>query len=196
MIAPEDLPRVYKKQLHANEIVLLAYYIAAINIESTYHALAGGDHEAFQGILLADTFQMNEKGDMIDALLEDNSKRRKEQMALDIRVIVGNPPYSTGQKNANDNNKNVDYPKLDQRIADTYAQRSIMTSVRNLYDNYIRAIRWASDRIGNRGIIGFISGSGFIEKPAMDGMRKCLAEEYSSIYIVNLRGDTCCEKSG
>lgn len=189
LIKLQDLPRVYNKQLHANELVLLAYYIAAINIESTYHGLVGGDYEPFPGILLTDTFQMGEKGDMVDALLVDNSQRRKDQMALDIRVIVGNPPYSSGQDSANDNNQNIKYPKLDRRIEETYAAFSTATNKNSLYDSYIRAIRWASDRIGNCGIIGFVSGSGFIEKPAMDGMRKCLAEEYSSLYILNLRGD-------
>lgn len=189
LITKLDLPRVYKHQLHANELVLLAYYIAAVNIESAYHALVGGDYEPFSGILLTDTFQMSEKGDMVDALLVDNSQRRKDQMALDIKVIVGNPPYSSGQDNANDNNQNIKYPKLDERIEKTYAAYSAATNKNSLYNSYIRAIRWASDRIGSAGVIGFVSGSGFIEKPAMDGMRKCLVEEYSSLYIINLRGD-------
>ena len=189
LIAPEDLPRVYNKQLHANELVLLAYYIAAINIESTYHTLVGGDYQPFSGILLTDTFQMSEKGDQRDLLLVDNSQRRKDQMALDIKVIVGNPPYSSGQDSANDNNQNIKYPKLDKKIEETYATYSTATNKNSLYDSYIRAIRWASDRIGEAGVVGFVSGSGFIEKPAMDGMRKCLAEEYSSLYIINLRGD-------
>lgn len=189
LIAKQDLPRVYKHQLHANELVLLAYYIAAINIESTYHGLVEGDYEPFPGILLTDTFQMSEKGDMVDNILVDNSQRRKDQMALDIKVIVGNPPYSSGQDNANDNNQNIKYPKLDKRIEETYAAYSTATNKNSLYDSYIRAIRWASDRIGDCGVIGFVSGSGFIEKPAMDGMRRCLVEEYSSLYIINLRGD-------
>lgn len=189
LIAKKDLPRVYNNQLHANELVLLAYYIAAINIESTYHGLVEGDYEPFPGILLTDTFQMSEKGDSVDNILVDNSQRRKDQMALDIKVIVGNPPYSIGQKSENDNNDNISYPKLDKRIRETYAAYSSATLAKGLYDSYIRAIRWASDRIGEAGVIGFVSGSGFIEKPAMDGMRKCLVEEYSSLYIINLRGD-------
>ena len=189
LIAKQDLPRVYKHQLHANELVLLAYYIAAVNIESAYHALVGGDYEPFSGILLTDTFQMSEKGDLVDNILVDNSQRRKDQMALDIKVIVGNPPYSVGQSSANDNNQNIKYPKLDKRIEETYAAQSKVSSIKNIYDSYIRAIRWASDRIGSAGVIGFVSGSGFIEKPAMAGMRKCLVEEYSSLYIINLRGD-------
>ncbi|MCF6173720.1 MAG: hypothetical protein L3J44_08085, partial [Campylobacteraceae bacterium] len=167
----------------------MAYYIAAINIEAVYHSLVGGEYHPYEGICLTDTFQLYEKDDLISELLVDNSDRRKRQKELDIRVIVGNPPYSTGQKNADDNNQNVTYDQLDNRIRDTYGKHSTATLQRNLFDSYIRAIRWASDRIGDSGIIGFVSGSGFIEKPAMNGMRKCLAEDFSSIYVFNLRGD-------
>ena len=189
LIEQKDLPRVYNKQLHANELVLLAYYIAAVNIESTYHGLVGGDYEPFPGILLTDTFQMGEKGDMVDALLVDNSQRRKDQMALDIKVIVGNPPYSSGQDSANDNNQNISYPKLDRRIEETYAAYSKATLKNSLYDSYIRAIRWASDRIGNCGVIGFVTNAGYVESSSADGLRKCLAEEFSNIYIFHLRGN-------
>lgn len=190
LIKQQDLPRVYNKQLHANELVLLAYYIAAINIESTYHGLVGGDYEPFPGILLTDTFQMGEKGDMIDALLVDNSQRRKDQMALDIKVIVGNPPYSIGQGSANDDASNVKYTNLDQRIADTYISSSLSKGgKRSSYDSYIRAIRWASDRIGNCGVIGFVTNAGYVESSSADGLRKCLAEEFSNIYIFHLRGN-------
>ena len=189
LMTPEEIKKKYKGQIHANELVLLAYYIAAINIESVYHDIVGGDYVPFEGICLTDTFQMYEKEDQADLILVDNSARRKRQKKLDIRVIMGNPPYSVGQKNANDNNRNISYPYLDGRVESTYAQRSKMTSVKNLYDSYIRAIRWASDRIGNSGVIGFVSGSGFVEKPAMDGMRKALAEEFTNIHVLNLRGD-------
>ncbi len=189
LIAPEQLARKYKSEIHANEIVLLAYYIAAINIEAAYHGLAGGEYVPFEGICLTDTFESHAKTDLVNSPLAANNSRRKRQDKLDIRVIIGNPPYSVGQTSQNDNNKNVDYPFLDARISETYAKGSGVTSVRNLYDSYIRAIRWASDRIGQSGIIGFVCGSGFAEKPAMDGLRKCLAEEFSSIHIVNLRGD-------
>ncbi|MBI0002177.1 DEAD/DEAH box helicase [Bartonella sp. W8122] len=189
LIAKQDLPRVYKHQLHANELVLLAYYIAAVNIESAYHALVGGDYEPFSGILLTDTFQMSEKGDLIDNILVDNSQRRKDQMALDIKVIVGNPPYSVGQKSENDNNQNLSYLKLDQRIADTYEKFSNAKLRTSLYDSYIRAIRWASDRIGEAGVIGFVTNAGYIESSSADGLRKCLAEEFSNIYIFHLRGN-------
>lgn len=189
LITPKELPHKYESEIHANEIVLLAYYIAAINIEAVYHGIIGGEYQPFQGICLADTFQMYEKEDMVDALLAQNSARRKRQKKLDIRVIMANPPYSIGQGSQNDNNQNVDYPHLNQRIADTYTARSNATLSKGVYDSYIRAIRWASDRIGKSGVIGFVSGSGFVEKPAMDGVRRCLADEFSSIHVVNLRGD-------
>lgn len=189
LIAPEHLPHKYKHEIHANELVLLAYYIAAINIEAVYHGIVGGSYQPFEGICLTDTFQMYEKEDLVDALLVDNSARRKRQKKLDIRVVIGNPPYSIGQERANDNNQNVDYPQLDNRITQTYAGRSTKTSVRNIYDSYIRAIRWASDRVGSSGIIGFVTNAGFLDSASSDGMRKCLAEEFSSIYVFHLRGN-------
>jgi predicted helicase len=197
LISKEQLEHKYKNEIHANEIVLLAYYIAAINIEAVYHSLVGkqddsGDlthYEPFNGICLTDTFQLYEKDDLIQECLSDNSQRRIRQKNLDIKIIIGNPPYSVGQTSANDNNQNLAYPILDSNIRDSYARHSKMSSVKNLYDSYIRAIRWASDRINNNGIIGFISGNAFIDKQAMDGMRKCLKDEFSSIYVLNLRGD-------
>ena len=188
-MTPEQIKKKYKGQIHANELVLLAYYIAAINIEATYHSLIGGDYVPFEGICLTDTFQMYEKEDLVDTLLEQNSARRKRQKDLDIRVIIGNPPYSIGQKSENDNNDNVAYPHLDSRIRSTYAERSNATLAKGLYDSYIRAIRWASDRVGNSGVIGFVSGSGFLTRSSMNGMRKVLAEEFSDIHVFNLRGD-------
>lgn len=193
LIRKEQLAHKYKHEIHANEIVLLAYYIAAINIESVYHDLMSEDgevdYEPFNGICLTDTFQLHEKEDLVSQLLEANSTRRKKQKALDIRVIMSNPPYSVGQKSANDNNANVAYPELDNKIRATYAAESNAGNTQDLMNSYIRAIRWASDRIKDAGVIGFVSGSGFIDKPAMDGMRKCLAEEFTNIYVLNLRGD-------
>ncbi len=154
LITKEQLPHKYGKEIHANEIVLLAYYIAAINIEAVYHGIVGGKYQPFQGICLTDTFRLEEK-DLISDLLANNSERRKRLQKLDVRVIMGNPPYSAGQESANDNNQNVAYPDLDERIRDTYAARSTATNKNALYDSYIRAIRWASDRIGKSGIIGF-----------------------------------------
>ncbi len=139
LIASEQLPYKYQHEIHANEIVLLAYYIAAINIEAVYHGIVGGDYQPFEGICLTDTFQLYEKEDLIDQILVDNSARRKRQKKLDIRVIIGNPPYSVGQKSENDNNDNVVYPFLDERVRSTYAKRSKAVLAKGLYDSYIRA---------------------------------------------------------
>ncbi|MGA6098457.1 DEAD/DEAH box helicase [Stutzerimonas marianensis] len=189
LIKPDELPHKYKHEIHANELVLLAYYIAAINIEAAYHGEVIDEYTPFEGICLTDTFQMYEKDDLVDALLEDNSARRKRQKALDIRVIVGNPPYSVGQKSENDNNDNVEYPTLDARIRSTYAARSQAMLSKGLYDSYIRAIRWASDRIGDAGIIGFVTNAGFLDANTTDGLRKCLTDEFSSLYVFHLRGN-------
>ena len=190
LISKEQMEYKYKNEIHANEIVLLAYYIATISIEATYHTLSGNDYSPFKGICLTDTFNMYESDDLIARMMEDNSERRNRQKALDIRVIVGNPPYRSGQIRDGDNAKNVRYPALDAKIRDTYAARSKATNRRQLYNSYIRAIRWANDRLGeDGGIVGFISGSGWIDKVFADGMRKCLEDECSSIYIINLRGD-------
>ncbi len=190
LIPVDKLKQKYKSEIHANEIVLLAYYIAAINIEAVYHSLVGGNYVPFEGICLTDTFQLYEKDDLVDQILIQNSARRKRQKSLkDIRVIIGNPPYSSGQKSENDNNQKTSYEILDGRIKETYAFHSNATLKNSLYNSYVRAIRWASDRLGDNGVLGFVSGSGFVDKPAMDGMRKCLESEFSSIYIFNLRGD-------
>lgn len=189
LIKPEELPHKYRHEIHANELVLLAYYIAAINIEAAYHGQVIDEYTPFEGICLTDTFQMYEKDDLVDELLEDNSARRKRQKELDIRVIVGNPPYSVGQKSENDNNDNVEYPLLDARIRATYAARSQAMLSKGLYDSYVRAIRWASDRIGDAGIIGFVTNAGFLDASTTDGLRKCLAEEFSSLYVFHLRGN-------
>ncbi|MBI3479259.1 MAG: DEAD/DEAH box helicase [Nitrosomonadales bacterium] len=189
LITPEQLPFKYQNEIHANEIVLLAYYIAAINIEAVYHSIVGGNYQPFEGICLTDTFQLYEKEDLVDALLEQNSARRKRQKKLDIRVIMGNPPYSVGQDSANDNNQNVAYPHLDDRIRGSYAEQSTATLKNALYDSYIRAIRWASDRIGDSGLIGFVTNAGWLDSNSADGLRKCLAEEFSNIYVFHLRGN-------
>ncbi|MBU2987255.1 DEAD/DEAH box helicase family protein [Saccharophagus degradans] len=196
LISKEQLAHKYKNEIHCNEIVLLAYYIAAINIEAVYHAVVNDGkaveehtYEPFEGICLTDTFQLYEKDDLISELLADNSDRRNRQKNLDIRVIIGNPPYSKGQKSENDNAQNVKYEFLESRVRDTYSKRSTATSTKDLMDSYIKAIRWASDRVGDEGIVGFISGSGFVEKPFADGMRKSLTDEFDAIYILNLRGD-------
>ena len=189
LIAPEEMEHKFRHEIHANEIVLLAYYIAAINIEAVYHGLQGGEYVPFEGICLTDTFQMYESDDLISHYMPDNSERRKRQKATDIRVIVGNPPYSAGQGSANDNNANVVYPKLDGRIRDTYAALSANTNMRSLYDSYIRAVRWGSDRIGEAGVMAYVSNAGWLDGTAADGMRACLEREFSNLYIFHLRGN-------
>jgi len=204
LIKPEDLKRKYENELHANEIVLLAYYIAAVNIEAAFHGLDKGDYQPFNGIVLTDTFQMTEgKGYMKgyeDTMLPKNSERAKKQLGQAIQVIIGNPPYSEGQSE-NDNNKNVAYPQSDKRIRETYAEHSVSVNKNSLYDSYVRAIRWASDRIKGKGIICYVSNGSFIDGNNMDGLRKCLTDEFSSIYVFNLRGNgrtsgETCRKEG
>ncbi|MFC3332444.1 Eco57I restriction-modification methylase domain-containing protein [Paenalcaligenes hominis] len=203
IIPADKLPYKFKNEIHANEIVLLAYYIAAINIEATYHGILSGNitgkedeaditdvaYVPFEGICLTDTFQMYESEDLVDQLLEENSARRKRQKQLDIRVIIGNPPYSIGQGSANDNNANLSYPELDKGLEQTYVAQSNAALSKGMYDSYIRAIRWASDRIGDQGVIGFVTNGGFLETNTADGMRKCLAEEFSNLYVFHLRGN-------
>ena len=198
LIKPEDLARKYASELHANEILLLAYYIAAINIETTFHDLTAeaGDelddvpYEPFDGIVLTDTFQLTEDGDLQDErVFPTNNTRAEAQKKLDLRVIVGNPPYSVGQTSGNDDNANVKYPTLDGRVRDTFAARTDATNKNSLYDSYMRAIRWASDRIGDEGVVGFVTNGGWIEGNTAAGVRKTLADEFTSIYVFNLRGN-------
>jgi len=190
LIAPEDLERKYHGEIHANEIVLLAYYIAAINIESALHAVAGRDGYApFTGICLTDTFALHEGDDELSFYMKDNTDRRERQKATDIRVIFGNPPYSAGQKSENDNAKNVAYASLDRKIRSTYAERSNASNLQNLYDSYIRAVRWGSDRLGKAGVMAYVTGSAWVERAFADGMRRCLAEEFASVHVFHLRGD-------
>ena len=189
LIAPEEIKRKYREEIHANEIVLLAYYIAAINIEAVYHGILGGDYVPFEGICLTDTFQMYENDDLIAEFMPDNSERRKRQKAKDIQVIMGNPPYSAGQKSENDNAKNVAYAQLNRQIRATYAEHSNASNLQNLYDSYVRAMRWGSDRLGRAGVMAYVSGSAWIERSFADGLRKCLAEEFASVHVFHLRGD-------
>ncbi|MCT4657196.1 MAG: DEAD/DEAH box helicase family protein [Cohaesibacter sp.] len=201
LIKPEELEHKYRYEIHANEIVLLAYYIAAINIEAVYHDLSKDPvtgerktYHPYEGICLTDTFQMYEQErDMVADLLPDNSERRTRQKQLDIQVIIGNPPYSAGQRSANDNAANLSYPNLDEAIRKSYAAHSGATNKNALYDSYIRAIRWATDRItekgDDRGIVAYVSNAGWIDGNATAGLRKCLKEEFSNLYIFHLRGN-------
>lgn len=189
LIDPAELPYKFDQEMHANEIVLLAYYIATVNLETAFHAQTG-TYRPFNGMVLTDTFQLTEEDDLVDkVVLPENNAKAERQMRQPIRVIVGNPPYSAGQASENDNNKNLDYPTLDARIRNTYAARSSATQVKQLYDSYIRAIRWASDRIGERGIVAFVTNGSFIDTDVASGLRKCLTDEYSHLYIFNLRGN-------
>lgn len=190
LVRPDDLARKYASELHANEIMLLAYYIAAVNIETTYHALTKNEYRPFEGIVLTDTFQMTEDDDSMDTeMFPQNNSRIVKQLAAPIHIIVGNPPYSVGQTSANDLNANLKYPTLDKRIADTYAKRSTATNKNSLYDSYLRAFRWATDRVGDHGVVAFVSNGGWIDGNTADGIRLSLADEYSRIYVYNLRGN-------
>ncbi len=205
LIRPEDLLRKYTQELHANELLLMAYYIAAINIEATFHGLQAAHaaekgqqaeavpYEPFPGIVLTDTFQMTEDGDTLDdAVFTSNNDRVVAQNSLDIRVIIGNPPYSVGQTSGNDNNANLTYPTLDASIRDTYAKVSSAQNKNSLYDSYIRAIRWGSNRLLNSehgGVLCYVSNGGYIDGNTADGLRKTLHAEFHEIYIYNLRGN-------
>ncbi|KGD62556.1 hypothetical protein T9A_00847 [Alcanivorax jadensis T9] len=189
LIKPEEMTRKYQKEIHANEIVLLAYYIAAINIEAVYHDNTKAEYTPFEGICLTDTFQMYEKEDMVSSLLADNSERRKRQKELDLKVIIGNPPYSGQQSSENENNKNTSYPGLDARIRDTYAEASSSKLAKSNYDSYVRAIRWASDRIERKGVVAYVTNGSFIDSKNLDGLRKSLCKEFSKVLVFNLRGD-------
>ncbi|MFI1989752.1 DEAD/DEAH box helicase [Actinoplanes sp. NPDC020271] len=191
LIKPTDLLRKYTSELHANEVVLLAYYIAAINIEAAFHDLNGGDYQPFEGIVLTDTFQLAEGTAKLDGMdvLEGNSERAKKQQKQKITVVVGNPPYSVGQGSQNDNNQNLKYEALDERIKSTYGALTNAKSRRTLYDSYFRAIRWASDRIKDEGVVAYVSNGGYIDGNTYDGFRKSLLDEFDAIYCYNLRGN-------
>ena len=199
LIPPADLPRKYRSEIHANEIMLLAYYIAAVNVENAYRdalAAAGLDepYEPFPGIVLADTFQSAEPGEgRATAMFPRNSERIERQLGLDIRVILGNPPWSTGQSSHNDDNQNLSYPALDTAISKKYVETSTAGSkYQAVYDAYVRGIRWASERVlGNRrgGIVAYVTNGGFIDSKVFDGFRKTLAREFHAIHVYNLRGN-------
>lgn len=200
LIKPEDLARKYANELFATEIMLLAYYVSAVNIETTYNALReeaaqrndepAPEYVPFTNIALADTFQVHEEGDIPDLnIFRENNATIERQKNAPINVVIGNPPYSVGQKSANDLNTNQKYPGLDKRIADTYAAKSTATSQRTLYDSYLRAFRWATDRIGDQGVVAFVSNGGWIDGNTGDGVRLSMAEDFTDLYLFNLRGN-------
>ncbi|MCI5189698.1 MAG: helicase, partial [Candidatus Electrothrix sp. AS4_5] len=194
LIDRENLLRKFRHELHANEILLLAYYIAAVNIENAYHDAAGNDeYIPFDGICLTDTFQLGESDGsekLFSEMMLKNSERVEEQKKAPLRVIMGNPPYSVGQKSANDNAQNQEYKQLNRRISETYAVGSKATSVKSLYDSYIKAFRWSTDRLDSEygGVIAFVSNGVWLDNNSADGFRGCLEKEFSNIYVFNLRG--------
>ena len=186
-----DLVRKYTQELHANEIVLLSYYIAAINIEAVFDDINGEeDYLPFEGIVLTDTFESTESEDTLDdSFFGTNDQRLKRQQEKPITAIIGNPPYSIGQGSQNDNNQNISYPKLDKRLADTYVAQSNAGLTKGLYDSYVKAFRWASDRLKGQGVIGFVTNGGYLNSNSTDGLRAGLYEEFNRLYIFNMRGN-------
>ena len=195
LIQDTDIERKYREELHSTEIVLLAYYIAAVNIEEAYRGRRGedNDYEPFNGIVLTDTFNLNKKGEEPTLFpkewMPDNNTRAERQQNEKIEVIIGNPPWKAKQKSATDENPSVKYPALRHRIEQTYAEYSTAQNINSLYDTYKMAIRWASDRIVNQGVVAFVTNGSFIDGSVDAGIRACLAEEFSSVYVLNLRGD-------
>lgn len=190
-ITYSDILRKYTQELHANEIVLLSYYIAAINIEAVFDDINGDEpYTPFEGIVLTDTFESTEQEDTLDdSFFGTNDERLKRQQEKPITAIIGNPPYSIGQSSQNDNNQNISYPKLDKRLADTYVAKSNAGLTRGLYDSYVKAFRWASDRLKDNGVIGFVTNGNYLNTNSADGLRAGLYEEFNHLYIFNLRGD-------
>ena len=181
------LPDKYAQELHCNEVMLLPYYIAALNIEHEYHELTG-QYAPFEGICLVDTFELAEDS-QLSLFVQENTQRVEHQKDQDITVIIGNPPYNVGQVNENDNNKNRTYATMDKQVRETYAKDSNATNKNALSDPYVKAIRWAADRIGEEGIVAFITNNSFLDAVAFDGMRKHLAEDFDTIYILDLGGN-------
>ena len=182
-----SLPHKYAGELHCNEVMLLPYYIAALNIEHEYYELTE-QYLPFEGICLVDTFELAEDS-QLSLFVQENTQRVENQKDQDITVIIGNPPYNMGQVNENDNNKNRTYATMDKRVRETYAKDSSATLKNSLYDPYVKAIRWAADRIGEEGVVAFVTNNSFLDGVAFDGMRKHLAEDFDAIYILDLAGN-------
>ncbi len=181
------LEHKYAHELHCNEVMLLPYYIASLNIEQEYWRQMP-TYRQFEGIVLADTFELMETPQGY-LFTEENTERAEKQREADMFVVIGNPPYNAGQVNENDNNKNRTYRVMDGRVQDTYAKDSTATLKRKLYDPYVKAIRWASDRINDEGVIAFVTNNSFLNGIAFDGMRKHLTDDFDKIYILNLEGN-------
>ena len=204
IISPDNLEHKYKKEIFANEIVLLAYYIASVNIENVYHDLVGqtDSYTPFPGICLTDTFELGEQMydkqsgsrrqkelEGMETPFKENSKRVQRQLDSPITVVMGNPPYSAGQKSANDNAQNQHYPLLEKRLENTYASGSSASSVKAVYDSYIKAFRYATDCIDKEGIIAYVSNGAWLDNNGFDGFRKSIEQEFAEIYVFNLRGN-------
>ena len=195
------LPHKYANELHCNEIMLLPYYVASMNIEHAYYE-ATGKYEPFEGICLVDTFQTingkmsyygfnekHEQEEMVIGFNPENTKRIKRQKDSPIRVIIANPPYNAGQADENDNNKNRKYPELERRVSATYGEASDATLLRKLADPYVKAIRYATDRLAGDGIVCFVNNNSFVTEKTFDGMRKELAKDFDEIYVLDLGGN-------
>lgn len=192
-ISDEDFKYKYQNDIWCNEIMLLSYYISLINIEDTYGRIIG-EFEPFTHDVLTDTFETAEKHDKQNILFEEDdfqtaNKKVEDEKKENIRIIISNPPYSVGQKDAMDNNANTKYETIDNRIQETYAKDVHTQLIRGLYDSYIRAFRWASDRIGENGILSFVSNGNYINNLSFSGFRRELLKEFNHIYVFNLRGD-------
>ena len=182
-----SLERKYKEELHCNEVMLLPYYIASMNIEHEYYD-ATGAYEPFEGICLVDTFDLAEDRQM-QMFAPKNTQRVNKQKRTPMFIVIGNPPYNVGQVNENDNNKNRTYPTMDMQVRDTYVKDSKATLKNKFADPYVKAIRWASDRIGDEGVVAFVTNNSFLDGVAFDGMRKHLAQDFSKIYHFDLKGN-------
>ena len=191
---PTKLRDKYLKELHANEVAILPYYVANLNIEATYAAI--NEYEEYQNLCFVDTLDntaalrthKGHQSDLFGAVSEENVTRIKRQNQKKISVIIGNPPYNANQLNENENNKNRTYPEIDRRIKDTYIEASTAQKTK-LYDMYARFFRWASDRIDENGIVTFVSNSSFIDSRTYDGFRKIVAEDFNEIWIIDLKGN-------
>lgn len=188
-IPKSRLAHKYRHELHCNEVMLLPYYIASMNIEHEYYELTG-EYEPFEGICLVDTFELAEpKQSELLFMNEENTQRVQQQKDTPIFVVIGNPPYNAGQVNENDNNKNRKYKEIDSSVKDTYAKDSKATNKNALSDVYVKAIRWATNRIGEEGIVNFVCNNSFIDNIAFDGMRKHLGEDFERLYLLDLKGN-------
>ena len=186
-IRATTLAEKYQNELHCNEILLLPYYIASLNIEHEYFQRTQ-TYQPFEGIALADTFELLEER-QARLFTQENTERVERQKAADMFVVIGNPPYNIHQVNENDNNKNRKYETIDALLRETYSQDSKATNKNALSDPYVKAILWASKRIGKEGVVAFVTNNSFLDGTAFDGMRKHLAQDFDAIYILDLGGN-------